>query len=216
MLVHTSPAYRRDLGDGLWVRSVADAQDVERLAAFTGTVHNAGVGDMTRQLILHHPHTRPEHWLFCEDETTDQIVSTLCLIPWTMRYEQVPLKAGEMGIVATHPEYRRRGLIRALAARHEELLHVGGYALSHIQGIPYFYRQFGFEYAMPLEGGWRVELHAIPDAPACAARRSFRQATVDDLPVLARMYDTAAGDLAIHAVRSADEWRYLLGPSTRT
>ena len=216
MLVHTSPAYRRELGSGLTVRSVADAQDVERLAAFTGTVHGSGVADMTRELILHHPHTRPEHWLFCEDQTTGQIVSTLCLIPWTMRYEEVTLQAGEMGIVATLPEYRRRGLIRALAARHEELLHDGGYDLSHIQGIPYFYRQFGYEYAMPLEGGWRVELHTIPDAPADAAPPSFRQATVDDLPALARMYDTAAGDLAIHAVRDADEWRYLLGPSTQT
>ncbi len=33
---------------------------------------------------------------------------------------------------------------------------------------------------------------------------------------MSRLYDQAAQDLDIHAARSADEWRYLLGPSTRT
>jgi hypothetical protein len=216
-LMETEP-YRRSLGDGLVLRSVADERGVERVAALSGAVHGDGVAAMTRELILRHPHTRPEHWLFVEDESTGRAVSMLCLIPWRWRYEDVELKAGEMGVVCTLEAYRHRGLVRAQANRHAELLSEGDYDLSHIQGIPYFYRQFGYEYALPLTGGWRVEPHLIPDPPTTptSPRHTFRQATLDDLPALMRLYDEAAGGLGIHTVRDEGEWRYLLGPSMET
>ena len=165
MFLPTQP-YRKELGNGLILKSVADERDAERLAAFNAVIHDEGVAAMARALIFHHPNTRPEHWLFVENEPTGQVVSSLCLIPWTWRYEDVALKAGEMGIVGTLEAYRHRGLIRALVARFDELLREGGYDLSHIQGIPYFYRRFGYEYAIPLEAGLRVEPYLIPDAPS--------------------------------------------------
>jgi hypothetical protein len=215
LLSPTTP-YHKELGDDLALRSLSGPEDVERLAAFQGLVHGQDVADMTRELVLNHPNTQPEHWLYVEDERTHEIVSSICLIPWTLQYEDVTLKAGEMGIVATLEAYRHRGLVRAQAARHAELLREGGFDLSHIQGIPYFYRQFGYEYAMPLEGGWHVELRQAPDAPDDAPAYAFRQATLDDLPLLVQLYDAATAGLAIHTVRDEAEWRYLLGPSTRT
>lgn len=216
MFVPAKP-YRRELDNNLTLKSVADERDAERLAAFNGIIHDEGVAAMARALIFHHPNTRPEHWLFVEDETTGQVVSSLCLIPWTWRYEDVELKAGEMGIVGTLEAYRHRGLVRALVARFDELLREGGYDLSHIQGIPYFYRRFGYEYAIPLEADLRVELHLIPDAPPDEPPRcSFRQATLDDLPALMRLYADAASDLSISAVRGEASWRYLFGPSRQT
>jgi hypothetical protein len=188
-----------------------------RVADFDGVIHGSGVTDMARELMLNHPHTRPEHWLYVEDEHTAQIVSSLCLIPWTWRYGDIELKAGEAGIVGTLEAYRRRGLVREMFARHAELLHEGDFDLSQIQGIAYFYRQFGYQYALPLEGGWRVDLHLIPQPggdqqpPYC-----FRQATLDDLPSLMRLYAEAADDLSISTVRDEDIWRYLLGPSMQT
>jgi hypothetical protein len=209
--------YRNALEGSLVLKSVASESDVARLAAFNGQIHDQGVADMTRELILNHPNTRPEHWLFVEDESTEQVVSSLCLIPWTWRYQGVEIQAGEMGIVGTLDAYRRRGLIRALVGRFKELLRDGEYDLSQIQGIPYFYRQFGYEYAMPLEGGWHVQLHQIPDHPAGeAAPYDFRVANTQDIPALSRLYDQAAQDLDICVVRSEAEWRYLLGPSTKT
>jgi hypothetical protein len=209
--------YQRNLKDGLVLKSVVDKHDVDRVAEFNGIIHDSGVADMARELILNHPDTRPEHWLYIEDESTSQVVSSLCLIPWTWRYEDVELKAGEVGLVGTLEAYRHRGLIRAQFARHAELLREGGYDLSHIQGIAYFYRQFGYQYALPLEGGWRVDLHIVPqpknDHPP---GYSFRQATIDDLSILIRLYDEATNDLSISTVRDEGTWRYLLGPSLRT
>lgn len=217
MLIFDMKPYYKELDGHLVVKSLADARDVERLAAFNGLIHGSHVAGMTRELILHHPHTRPEHWLFVEDEKAGQIVSSLCLIPWIWRYEDVELKAGEMGIVGTLEPYRRRGLIRAMNVRFDELLHEGHFDLSHIQGIPYFYRQFGYEYALPLEGGWHIEMRQIPDVsadqPLCCG---FRRAGLDDLPALMKLYDQSASDLNISAVRNEAEWHYLFGPSMRT
>lgn len=210
-------AFRKELGDGLVLKSVADEGDAERLAVFNGVIHGEGVAAMTRALILDHPHTRPEHWLFVEDGASGQVLASLCLIPRTWRYEEVLLRVGEMGIVGTLESHRRRGLIWALVARFDELLRDGGYDLSAIQGIPYFYRQFGYEYAIPLESDWCVESHLVPDAPPDERRRyTFRQATLDDLPALRRLYDEAAQDLSISSVRDEASWRYLLGPSRQT
>lgn len=212
MLASAQP-YHKELGDGLVLKSVADARDVERVAAFSGAVFDETVAAMSRTLLLAHPHTRPEGWLFVEDEAAGQIVSSLCLIPWTWRCEGVKLKAGEMGIVGTREGYRHRGLIRALVARFDELLRKGDFDLSPIQGIPYYYRQFGYEYAVPLEADWRVELYQVPDPPP---GYSFRQATLNDLPALMAMYNEAATDLSIHAARDEAVWRYLFGPSRET
>ena len=100
----------------------------------------------------------------------------------------------------------------------EDALGKGDYDLSHIQGIPYFYRQFGYEYALPLEGGWRVDLHLVPD-PDEGARETltFRQAETagsagqKDLGTLVQLYDAAAQDLSISVRRDAAVWGYLLG-----
>ncbi|MFZ5915335.1 MAG: GNAT family N-acetyltransferase [Chloroflexota bacterium] len=205
--------YHKELDASLVLKSVVDARDVERLAAFNGSIHDDSVAAMTHELIHHHPHTRPEGWLFVEDQATGQIISSLCLIPWTWRYEGVALQVGEMGIVGTREDYRHRGLVRALAARFDELLRQGDFDLSPIQGIPFFYRQLGYEYALPLEADWRLELYQSPDPPP---GYSFRQATLDDLPALMAMYDQAAADLSIHAARDEAVWRYLFGPSLKT
>jgi hypothetical protein len=119
-------------------------------------------------------------------------------------------KAGEQGIVGTLPEYRHRGLIRALNQRFKELLRDEAFDISPIQGIPYFYRQFGYEYAIPLEGGWNIHAHQIPDDLPASEPFQFRKATLDDLPALVRLYDEAACDLEVSAVRDAAAWRYLI------
>jgi hypothetical protein len=87
-----------------------------------------------------------------------------------------------------------------------------------IQGIPYYYRQFGYTYALPLEGGWRIDAHILPPVTETqpGPTFAFRQATEDDLPTLSRLYEEAALDLAIHAERDEATWRYSLGAMQAT
>lgn len=214
MLTKNSPVntpYFRPLANHLVMKSIRDLDDADRLAIFNGQIHGESVMEMTRRLIINHPTIRPEHWLYIEDQNTGQIVSSLCVIPYTWRYEDVTLKAGEMGIVGTLEAYRNRGLVRELAARHRELLREGDFDLSPIQGIPYFYRQFGYEYALPLNAGWYIENRNVPDvSEAVLAQYQFRPATREDIPALMRFYDEAAKPLDITLVRDADLWVYLL------
>jgi hypothetical protein len=212
MLADDGPIYRQELGDGLVLRTAAGGQDVERVVQFNGTIHGSDAAVLTRNLLLQHPDVWRRDLVFVEQEgsggSPGRVVSSLCLIPWTWRYEGVQIPAGEMGIVGTLESHRQRGLIRAQVVYFERRLAERGCLLSHIQGIPYYYRQYGYEYALPLEGGLRLEFRDIPGEPD--PRYTFRRAGVADIPILARLYDEAAEDLAICAVRDEATWRYLL------
>ncbi len=210
MLTKSDTPYRQPLEGGLVLRTAAEG-DVERVAEFSGAIHGAGVDTLTRGLFLHHPGPRGRDLVFVEEEDSGRVVSMLCLIPWTWRCGEVSIPAGEMGIVGTLEEYRRRGLISAQVAYFKRRLGERGCLLSHIQGIPYYYRQFGYEYALPLEGGLRLELRDVPSAEDSPAETfTFRLATPEDIPALMRWYEEAARDLVIHAVRDEAIWRYLL------
>lgn len=205
----TSP---QPLGDQLELRSAQSDEEIERVAAFHGGIHGPGVVDLARALMRDHPQTsRPDHWLYVADTAADQVVAGLCLLPWELRYGPVTLRVGEMGIVSTAEAYRKRGLIRAMNARFRELLRAGGYDISIIQGIPYFYRQFGYEYAMPLEAWCRVELHQFPAGGERPAGYRLRRADLADLPTLMSLYAAACARLDISTVRDEATWRFLLG-----
>lgn len=206
--------YSQPAGDGFTVRTVADARDVDRVAEFNGLIHGPGVAGMTRSIFLHHPHTRGRDLIFVEEDSTGQVVSSLCVIPWVWRIDSAVIRSGEMGIVGTLAPYRRRGLIRAQAPYYQQRLRERGCVLSHIQGIPNYYRQFGYEYAMPLEGGIRLEHRDVPkpgDAPF-----TFRLAASGDIPALMALYDVAARDANIHTVRDRATWDYLLSRTAGT
>ena len=205
---------RTDIGDGLVVRSVETIEDVERLAVFNGKIHSPEETEATRRLILSHPSTRPGHWLFVEDVAADRIVSTLCLIPWRFQCGNVELKSGEMGFVGTDPEYRKRGLIRRLVERHEELLREGEYDLTHIQGISGFYDQFGYSYAVPLIPDLRISPEIATAAATDARPLACRPALVDDVRTLTELRREAVAPVALTSCRSEEEWLYLIeGPS---
>ena len=198
---------QQPLAGGLLMRTAANTSDVERVAEFNAIIHGAGVAPMTRHLFLDHPNTSGRDLIFVEDPATGQVVSSICLIPWNWRYDGIAVLAGEMGIVGTLEAYRRRGLVRQQVTFFKQRLRERGCLISHIQGIPYYYRQFGYEYALPLEGGLRMLLHGGPKPPATPFQ--FRLATDADLPAMMRMYDEAAQDVALSVVRSEAEWRYL-------
>jgi len=217
MLSPTTPD-ARPLGDGLTLRSVANETDVERLAAFNAHIHGASVEGMIRNMIVHHPHTRPEHWLFIDDEA-GRVLSSVCLIPWTLRYGSATLRAGELGIVGTLPDYRhgRRSLVAVLVERFNELLDEGEYDLSHIEGIPYYYRRYGYDYALPLEPHLNLELRHVPAAPEGEADAfTIRLAGESDVPALNALYDEAARGLDLSVARDEATWRYLLAYTADT
>ncbi len=197
----------RTLGNNLVLKH-ATVEDTPRLNAFNALIFDPYIGVQTEAMMLHHPTIRPENFIYIEDATTGQIVSSLGLLPWRWRFDEIELKMGEMAIVGTLPEYRRRGLVRTLVNHLKGCLAADGYDLSFLGGIPYYYRQFGYEYALPLEGYWHLPLYQIPSAAENAPAYTFRDAAIDDIPTLMEMYEAATRDLNIATVREAEVWRY--------
>jgi hypothetical protein len=212
MNIPATPA--RPLSGRLTLRSVSGPEDIARVAAFDALIHGPGNEGTWRAWMTDHPHAAPNGWLLVEEDTSRRVVASLCLLPWRLRYEGLEIVSGEMGVVGTLEEYRGRGVQRALNQRFDELLRAGGFHLSHIQGIPYFYRQFGYEYAAPLEAWWRLELHMVPAERA--GGYACRPVTDADIPALTRLYDEAGAALGLSAPRDEAIWRYALGPQLHT
>ena len=155
------PTYEQPLDDTLVLRAVRNEQDMEKYHALYVSLGRETGGRSCSLMMHHHPEMSPDDFLFVEDERDGQVVSTTCLIPWHCRYEDISLDVAMLEAVTTHPEYRHRGLIRAQVQRFHEMVDERHYDLSIIQGIPYYYRQYGYSYALdcyPTDSlpAWRI------------------------------------------------------------
>lgn len=198
------------LGDGLVLRAVESDADAEKVIAINAEIHGPGEGRIVHHWLLEgHPTIFREGWLYVEDQATGQAVATLCLLPTTWCYGGQPLPVAELGFVATLPDYRRRGLQRVLSEAFDQLAVECGYTLAAIEGIPGFYGQFGYEYAVPLESKFELEFDQVPGEPALA-EFTTRPATLEDVPALHKLYDASIAPLDLSAPRDTALWRHQL------
>ncbi|HVG98729.1 MAG TPA: GNAT family N-acetyltransferase, partial [Chloroflexota bacterium] len=205
------------LAGGLLLRRAA-AADAAALSAFNALVHGApgrpdrSVWTWTWDLLTRpHPTFGEGGFLVVEDPASGRIVSSLNLIPQTWSYGGLPFGVGRVELVGTDPEYRRRGLIR----RQMEEVHRWSAALGHpvqiITGIPHFYRQFGYEQALPMTGsraGYRQHIPALP--PGAAEPFRVRPAEPGDADFLATLEAQARPRWLLSVPRDAALWRYEL------
>ena len=213
----------RDLGDGLVLRR-ATVDDTEALAAFNKSVHQGldepegGIDVWTRDMMRgDHPTTNAGDFLIVEDTRTGAIASSLCLISQTWSYAGIPFGVGHAGdgrhrpgVPAARPRARAvRCRPRMSAAR--------GQAVQAIGGIPWYYRQFGYEMALELDGGRFGYRADVPDLAAGETEPyRIRPATEADLPFIARAYEYGMRRGRIACLRDAAQWRYDLAGHSPT
>ncbi|MBI3158952.1 MAG: GNAT family N-acetyltransferase [Chloroflexi bacterium] len=209
-----------DLGDGLILRHATPA-DAERLGDFNSRVHSDEGWDHPEPFLYHwthdsltrpHPTLAPGDFLIVEDTARKMIVSSMNLIPQTWTYAGVPFGVGRPELVATHPEYRRRGLVR----RQFEVVHrwsaERGHLVQAITGIPWYYRQFGYEMAVELSGGRRCYAPLIPALKEGEEEPyRLRKATQADIPFLIGLYARGASRSLLACPRDEALWRLELG-----
>ena len=199
------------LGSGLALRTVRDDRDIVRYAEFHRTVINEAESAAVEHLLRKHPEMAHSDFFLVEDATRERIVSTTCLIPWRCQIEGVDLDVAMLEMVATHPEYRRRGLIRRQIEHFRQTVRERRFDLTIIQGIPYYYRQFGYAYACDHTRRDAIEaacaISAIGDAREPVV---LRQASRADLPTLSDFYRSAMARVQVRTVRTLAYWRYLL------
>ncbi len=209
------------LGDGLVVRR-ATAADTESLAIFNAEMHGvpgtdvgAYVAAWVRDLMAgHHPTCAPSDFVVVEETRSGDIVSSLNLISQTWVYHGIPFGVGRIEFVGTRPDFRRRGLIRRLMAIVHRWSTERGHLIQSINGIPHYYRRFGYEMALDLDAGRTGYPAHVPDLPEGQAEPfRIRPATLDDVPFVAGLDAENRTRWLISAVRDHALWRHELdGP----
>ena len=213
----------RSLGDGLVLRR-ARPDDEDALATFNATIHgrgpdepDTGVGVWTRDLFRgDHPTVKADDFTVVVDTNAgDKIVSSLVLLPQVWSYDGVEFGVGQPELVGTDPAYRRRGLVRAQMDVIHAWSEARGHLVQGITGIPWYYRQFGYEMTVNLSGArtffWQRHGN-LTTKPS--GDYTMRAAEDRDIPFLARLFPAAVGNSFLRLARDEATWRYRLnGPS---
>ncbi len=197
----------RPLPDGLVLRPMVagDLDQVGALLAERGEPDDA----VDHRLVVEDPDAGPASCAVVVDG--DRVVSTALLLDETVRVGRagepgaVTLPAGQVELVATNTAYEGRGLVRALMGWAHERSAERGHLLGVMIGIPYFYRLFGYEYAIDIPPA--PELTGVPDAPGTGR---LRPATADDLPAIVRLQDAVQAGADVAVPHSTPRWRWLL------
>ena len=204
----------RDLGDSLTLRW-ATPDDAEAVAQFNLAMHSDPPGE--EKFLYHwthdlmrgdHPTTKADDFTVVTD-ADGRIVSSLNLISQTWAYDGIPFAVGRPELVATLPEDRRRGLVREQMTVIHRKSAARGELVQAITGIPWYYRQFGYEMGLDL-GGSRQLFWARPgnDEKVETEPYHLRPATADDIPLLQELYLAHLGHSLISRLRSPEQWRY--------
>ncbi len=93
-----------------------------------------------------------------------RVVTSITVFRYLTRIGSARLVTAGIGAVATHPQYRKRGLMRDTFADMVASLHPAGYDCSVLFGIPDFYWQFGYVRAWSDD---TVTVRATNLRPAC-------------------------------------------------
>ena len=208
----------RDLGDGLILRH-ASKEDADALSQFNGEIHAENEQDKlhlmawTRDLLTRpHPTLKPEDFTIIEEADSRKIISSLNLIPQTWSYEGIQFGVGRPELVGTLPDYRGRGLVRI---QFDEVHHWSaerGHLVQVITGIPYFYRQFGYEMAINHDGrryGYESQVPKLKEGEEDAYH--IRLAREADLPFIAQTYNEMRKRNMIVCERTPEIFHYELG-----
>lgn len=211
----------RDLGNGLILRR-STPEDAEALAEFNARIHGDDGEDMqclaawTRDLLTRpHPTFRPNDFTIVEETTTGRIVSTMNLISQTWSYEGISFGVGRPELVGTLPEFRNRGLVRIQFEEIHRWSAERGEMVQAITGIPFYYRQFGYEMTVDLDGrrfGYEAQVPTLKQGESEPYR--FRTVQESDLPFIETLYDQTRQRSLIVCERTPEIFRYeLMGRS---
>lgn len=204
-----------ELEDGLVLRP-ATIDDAEKVANFNEAVQtdppdfepavtiSAWIRDLFDGV---HGKVGPSDFTVVEDTNTGEIVSSLVLISQTWNIGGIDTPTGMPELVSTHPDYRRRGLVRRQFDLVHEWSKARGELFTTVMGIPNFYKQFGYEYAIDAWGGSATFPHALTgllEGKDVKPPFTARDAERNDVPFVTETQKTIRDRVFISATRDVD------------
>jgi hypothetical protein len=205
-----------ELADDLVLRQ-SNKTDLEQLAEFNSTIHffvpdhSTTIPAMTIDLLDGIcPEVESDLFTLVVEKKSKRIVSAMALIPQTWSYGGISFKVGRPELVGTDPKYRGKGLIRAQF----DILHKRSKNMGHlaqaITGIPLFYRQFGYEFAVPAGGGRFGSISKMDEKVITNDDYLIRDARMDDLIWIEKCYQNDCSNYLVSCNRDIEVWRYEL------
>ncbi len=198
-------------------------EDSDALAEFNGRIHADNERDSIRlqnwtkdMLSGVHPAHHPDDFTLVEETATGRIVSAMNLISQTWLYDGIPIKVGRPEAVGTEMEYRHQGLVRLQFETVHAWSRARGQIMQGITGIPYYYRQFGYEMTVELDTcriGTEEQLPKLKEGET--EQFTFRAATEEDIPFLVSMYIENKKHLRLTCQWDAEWFRYEISGKTR-
>lgn len=207
----------KELGNGLVLRR-STREDAEKIFAFNAMIHgeeglDERIGQWSHDLVSKpHPTFGENDYTIIEETGTGRLVSSLNLISQVWTYDGIPFGVGRPELVGTLPEFRNRGLVRLQMEEVHRWSAERGQLVQAITGIPNYYRMYGYEMCVDLEGsrsGFEMNLPKLPDGKTEEPYR-FRAATENDIPFLMEVSTVAAKRSLIYVERDELMWRYEL------
>lgn len=209
----------QDLGDSLILRWSTPA-DLDKIGTLLGTAFRSSPDDPLNVRMADQPQVaaRPGFpfggetaWGIVEDTSKPDSPIVACTILWRHRwsYAGIEFDVGRPEFVAADPAYRNRGLVRKVFNLLHARSEAEGHLLQAITGIPYFYRQFGYEYVLDLGGYRSALLSAIPEKKGEEPEPyALRPATFDDVPHLVALYSQGRKNSLLWHEATEAYWRF--------
>ncbi len=144
------------------LRIVNSVEEIEKFAEFNELIHEDNLKAYILRLYDDYPYKDDIYWIYITDNETNEIISSLALLPLVWNFAGIAFKIAEMGFVGTLKEYRAQGLFGILNSYYENILEEQEYTFSVLRGIPNFYRAYGYEFALPLNAGYMIPVSNIP------------------------------------------------------
>lgn len=134
-------------------REITDVQELKKLIeeVVKPVFEEEGEVDLLTNDIWTKSNKRDKNIVLAAIDTDkNRYIGTVSLIDTPMKYEGIEVKTCELGVVGTLEEYRGNKvndtLTKIFLKKAEELQ----YEMIIIEGIPYFYRRYGFNYSIPM------------------------------------------------------------------
>ena len=184
--------YQQALGDGFTLRWLQQ-NDEASLVALYDTVFD-DTPPYVSKYVMEQLHGKSPIGIHDDvavvADKDNRIVAATLLLRMPLDYAGVAVPAGRPEIVAAHPDVRNRGFVRKIFQLiHARSAHRGD-LMQGITGIPYYYRQFGYEYALTLGGHFQMPFSSIPTVPPSQPDTiRIRRATNDDIMPLLMLYE---------------------------
>lgn len=192
---------------------LAGLQASVQLQAVTGGQPHPGIAAWVEDLLDGHPSVAPDDFLVAEDAATGRPVASLVGLRQDWNLAGVRLPVAQVELVGTALEHRGNRLTERLFAELHQRYAANGVPVQIIEGIPYFYRRLGYDYALANDGAATVPAAALPAtghdrSSGSRGGLTVRPATVADADDLADIDRRLADGNTLSCPRDAAVWRY--------